>query len=77
MSVQQGLELHHVDVYVGVYVDDMALAGRNDDDIKHVKEGMSSKFDIQDMGELNYFLGMTVIQDKLRGQAWMGQWKSC
>ena len=47
------------------YVDDIILAGRNDFRIKEVKDALSRKFDIKDMGKLHYFLGMTVVQDEI------------
>ena len=59
--------------HIGVYVDDIVLAGANEDHIKLVKSELSSKFDIKDLGELKYFLGITVIQDKEQGLAWIGQ----
>ena len=59
--------------HIGVYVDDIVLAGANEDDIKRVKNELSSKFDIKDLGKLKYFLRMTVIQNKEQGLAWMGQ----
>ncbi len=58
---------------ITVYVDDMILAGSKTDAIENVKKKLSSKFDIKDLGELKYFLGMTVIQDNEKGTTWMGQ----
>ena len=58
---------------IAVYVDDMILAGSKTDAIERVKKKLSSKFDIKDLGELKYFLGMTVIQDNEKGTTWMGQ----
>ncbi len=40
----------------------MILAGSKTDAIENVKKKLSSKFDIKYLGELKYFLGMTVIQ---------------
>ena len=54
-------------------MDDIVLAGVDEDKIKFGKSELSSKFDIKDLGKLKYFLGMTVIQDKERGLFWMGQ----
>ena len=59
--------------YIGVYVDDLALAGKNEAHMKCVKEELSSKFDIKDLGELKYFLGMSVVQDQEKKETWLGQ----
>ena len=59
--------------YMGVYVDDIILAGRTDDRIKEVIATLSRKFDIKDMGELHHFLGMIVMQDKKQISVWVGQ----
>ncbi len=32
-----------------------------------------AKFDIKDLGELKYFLGMLIVQDDEKGTTWMGQ----
>ena len=59
--------------YIGVYVDDIVLAGRTDNRIKEVKTALSRKFDIKDMGKLHHFLGMTVVQDEEQKSVWIGQ----
>ena len=38
-----------------------------------MKESLSRKFDINDMGKLHYFLGMQVVQDQQTGDTWIGQ----
>ncbi len=43
---------------IGVYVDDIVLAGESD------------KLDIKD---LSYFLGIKIVQNKDTGDVWMGQ----
>ena len=43
--------------FIGVYVDDIILAGCSDKRIKEVKDALAHKFDIKDMGKLHYFLG--------------------
>ena len=49
--------------YIGIYVDDIILAGKSDKKIKEVKEALERKFDIKDMGKLHYFLGMKVLRN--------------
>ncbi len=48
--------------FIGVYVDDMVLAGNDKAEIKRVEEELSARFDLKDLGKLNYFLGMSVIR---------------
>jgi transposase InsO family protein len=58
---------------LGVYVDDIILAGSSDDRIKEVKDTLSQKFEIKDMGKLHHFLGISVVQDENRKTVWIGQ----
>ena len=47
---------------IALYVDDILLAGASSKKLNAVKQTLSKKFEMKDMGELNYFLGMKVIQ---------------
>ena len=58
---------------VGVYVDDIVLAGQSLKRIEEVKKALSLRFDVKDLGELNYFLGVQVSQDHKNGKVWIGQ----
>ena len=60
-------------MFIGVYVDDIILAAKNEKQLKQVKEDLSNKFDIKDLGELKYFLGIKVEQNKESGSIWIGQ----
>ena len=60
-------------MFIGVYVDDIILAAKNEKQLKQVKEDLSNKFDITDLGELKYFLGIKVEQNKESGSIWIGQ----
>ena len=57
---------------IAVYVDDLIQAGKNEKEIKEVKEAILKKFDAVDMGPLHYFLGVKVIQSE-NGKIWIGQ----
>ena len=59
--------------YIGVYVDDIILAGKDKSRMEEVKRELSSKFDIKDLGLLSYFLGMSVVQKLEEKMTWMGQ----
>ena len=58
---------------VAVYVDDILLAGKSDQRIKEVKNALSNKFDVKDMGKLEYFLGVKINQNLSNGDIWLGQ----
>ena len=57
--------------YIGVYVDDIVLAGRDETRIQEVKQMLARKFDIKDLGRLTYFLGMSVVQDQGALTTWI------
>ena len=58
---------------IGVYVDDMILAGSSDERMTQVKEALSNRFQMKDLGELHHFLGVRIIQDVEKGTIWIGQ----
>ena len=58
---------------IGVYVDDIMLAGKSDRRLVEVKKALSKQFKLKDMGELYYFLGMKIIQNHKSGEVWNGQ----
>ena len=51
-------------IYVALYVDDMLLVGNGMDLIKEVKQQLSSKFDMKDLGPTHFILGMEIRRDK-------------
>ena len=59
--------------FIGVYVDDIILAGDSQAKLEEVKKALAQKFDIKDMGTLHYFLGIKVVQDEETGNVWIGQ----
>lgn len=55
-------------------VDDFVVTGEaHAGRIEQVKTALAHKFDVKDVGELHYFLGVQVIQDHERGTVWIGQ----
>ena len=54
------------DTYIGVYVDDMGLVGKDEAKMKHVKEELSSRFDIKDLGKLGISWGCQLSRIKRR-----------
>ena len=58
---------------VAVYVDDIILAGKTLTTVNAVKEKLSQRFKMKDLGSLHHFLGVKIIQDKLSKMIWIGQ----
>lgn len=58
---------------IAVYVDDLILATRNERKMNEVKELLAAQFQVKDLGELNYLLGVTVKQDRSNNSIWIGQ----
>ncbi|KAG7599301.1 Integrase catalytic core [Arabidopsis suecica] len=49
---------------VSLYVDDIIVTGSNIKEIEQFKEEMKNEFEMTDLGELSYFLGMEVTQNE-------------
>jgi transposase InsO family protein len=51
-------------VYVLVYVDDILVAASSLEAISWVKQQLAAAFDVRDLGEAAYFLGMRLVRDR-------------
>lgn len=47
-----------------VYVDDIVITGDDYDQIKHLKSLLANEFEVKDLGQLKYFLGMEIARTK-------------
>jgi len=52
---------------------DILLAGKEDKQMMEVKQALSKRFQVKDMGELHDFLGVKVVQDQHTREVWIGQ----
>ncbi len=55
----------HGIVIVVMYVNDLIIIGDSDVDIFDLKKLLKQKFEMKDLGELRYFLGIEVIQSPI------------
>ncbi|SMR58220.1 unnamed protein product [Zymoseptoria tritici ST99CH_1E4] len=53
--------------FILVYVDDLLIAGPDLELIKDVKQSLSDRFKIKDMGECEFFLGIGIERDRSKG----------
>ena len=58
---------------IAVYVDNMILGGKSEERMNEVKDNLSKRFKMKDLGLLHQFLGVTIIQDRSSGNIWIGQ----
>jgi len=49
-------------VVITIYVDDLIIGGDNEKEVENVKSLLKYKFDMKDLGELKFFLGIEVIR---------------
>ena len=49
-------------IIIVLYVDDLIIIGDNDEFVQKIKHNMSNEFEMKDLGELKYFLGIEVIK---------------
>jgi hypothetical protein len=57
---------HHGIVIIVIYVDDLIITGDSDVDIFDLNKLLKQNFEMKDLGELRYFLGIEVIQSPKR-----------
>ena len=50
-------------VLISLYVDDLIITGNLVKLIDGIKEQLSQVFEMKDLGELNYYLGLDVLRD--------------
>ena len=51
-------------VILSLYVDDILLVGNNLEYLITIKEWLSSNFEMKDMGEAAYILGVKILRDR-------------
>ena len=62
-------------IFVALYVDDLVLASNSSNLLQDTKQAISERFEMTDMGQLKYFLGMEIDQDEATGTVSIRQTK--
>ena len=59
--------------FVAVYVDDLLIAGANEEVKNGIKQALSEKYSMTDLGQLEWYLGMQITQDTAGGTTTISQ----
>src|SRR5579871_1985693 len=51
-------------IIIGIWVDDLIIIGKNIMDIKELKENLNKTFEMKDLEDFTYFLGIYIIQNQ-------------
>ena len=54
-------------IFLVLYVDDILLASNNPDSLFETKHMLSTHFDMKDLGEASYVLGIKILRDRANG----------
>lgn len=49
---------------LAIYVDDITIAGDDEIEIISLKENLSKQFEVKDLGQLMYFLGIEIARSQ-------------
>ena len=53
--------------YIVLYIDDILLASNDSDMLSKIKGFLFSHFDMKDLGEASYVLGIQILRDRTNG----------
>lgn len=60
-------------VYLLLYVDDMFIVGRDPNEVRYIKEQLSSEFETKDLGPAKRILGMIIDRRRSQGELFISQ----
>ncbi|TPX13082.1 uncharacterized protein E0L32_006508 [Thyridium curvatum] len=74
-STEEPCLFYNDSVLVFFYVDDIVYLYREEDEAKGeaFKKDLTSRFEMRDLGDIKWFLGMRVVQSSDRSQIWISQ----
>ncbi|TMC14556.1 MAG: DDE-type integrase/transposase/recombinase, partial [Chloroflexi bacterium] len=60
-------------IIIAIWVDDLIVLGKDLDSINKIKAELRNEFEMKDLGELKYFLGMQVTRDRVQRRLHLSQ----
>lgn len=62
-------------MFILLYVDDLLLAGTNEQEVQKIKEVLNHHFKMKDLGNVKHYLGITIKQNVKKGEIVLNQSK--
>ena len=59
--------------FIAVYIDDMLIVGPSTSEIETIKKALGTRFNMSDLGQSYYYLGMSVRRDRPQRALFLGQ----
>jgi Reverse transcriptase (RNA-dependent DNA polymerase) len=60
-------------IYLAVYIDNLLIVGPDKGKIQKIKDALSKRFQMTDLGPYTYYLGISVRRDRLTRSLWLYQ----
>ena len=60
-------------VIIAIYVDDLILIAESVEELNNTKKSLEAQFEMKDMGNINFCLGVSIRQSEDRNEIWMHQ----
>jgi hypothetical protein len=62
-----------LEAMISLYVDDLTICTKDMEEMKRIKEGLHQRFNMEDMGELSYILGLEVQRNRNKRKLTLSQ----
>ena len=74
IDADSGVFIHYQNhTLIALYVDDILVTGPSNDGIHEIKEALKTRFQMSDLGQCKYYLGMTITRDRPNRVIRLGQ----
>jgi len=60
-------------IYLIIFVDDLLIYGKNKERLKNIKDKLSNKFEMKDLGEVKTYLGINIKHDRNKNEIILDQ----
>ncbi len=73
VEIDHSAFIHDNDIIIAIYVDDLLILGPNISDIEALKLQFAERFQMKDLGSIEWYLGMHITRDRAERTLWINQ----